>query len=720
MQTDLNNAFKNYGIRRCLEPKDVLPTTAWKLDNSKGIYPEEIRISVKKVMMEMTSFKQICIEAHDDNTKIRDRVIDIIAKRGKLHNPVTDTGGLLFGVVEEIGEEYLNKYDLSLGDEIICNSSLASIPINLDKIISIDKTYAMMDVEGYGILMDDFPIVKYDSAAPIDLFMFVCNESGTLYTVNKYSKGKKDFLIVGDHLIANLMFGYAIKRSVGKAANITCLLDKKSEVNVSGEKIKELIDNTFDDVIYADILSPLECVNQYNLEKKYDLAVNCADIPGGETINVMAAKDGGSIFFANMINNYNTALYVTEALSRVVEIRGADGYLEEYAVFDMDLVKEIAPYFEGAVLGEVSLTDDIDYPLGRTQKSIEQAGYRKSLAEDFICESRAMAAVLQEILSVAKYDCNVLILGDTGVGKEKVATMVHKNSTRNMHPFVKVNCAAIAPNLLESEFFGYEKGAFTGATNTGKQGFFEVANNGIMFLDEVSELPVDLQAKLLRVIQDGEFYRVGGTEPVKTNVRILSASNKNLKKMVDEGKFRNDLYYRLNVFPIKVPPLSERRTEIPALTRYFLGKYSEKFGVKKEISDGALDILKEREWKGNIRELENMVQRILISASGDRITVMDVTKEINNDLLEDTKGMLLEGLNGKNLGDGYNVHNSDGYVNDNIGVDDVLPMRSLVEDFEGELIRKALEKYGSTRKAAKALGISQTALIRKRKKVEDH
>ena len=699
MLEDIRNRFEQYGIRRCLEPKEVLPTTAWKLDNSPGIYPGEIRISVKKIMMERTSFKQICIEANDDPGKIMDKVKDIISKRGKLHNPVTDTGGLLFGVVEEIGESYANKAGVKLGDQVICNSSLASIPLYIDKITAINKPYSLMDVHGHGILLSDFPIVKYDGKSPIELLMFICNESGTLYTVSEYAKGKKDFLIVGDHMINNLLFGYAIKKSVGKDANITCLLDKKSEMKISGGKLKELILDTFESVHHEDILNPLECIKSLNLNGRYDLAVNCADIPGGETINVMAAKDGGSIFFANMINNYNTALYVTEALSRAIEIKGADGYLKEYADFDEDLVKELAPYFEGAVLSDMNIVDDMDYPIGRNQKSVEQAGYRKSLAEDFICESRAMATVLKEILSVSKYDCNVLILGDTGVGKEKVATMIHKNSTRKMHPFVKVNCAAIAPNLLESEFFGYEKGAFTGATSTGKQGFFEVANNGIMFLDEVSELPVDLQAKLLRVIQDGEFYRVGGTEPIKTNVRILSASNKNLKAMVDEGKFRNDLYYRLNVFPIKVPPLSERRTEISALVRFFLGNYSEKFGIKKEISQGALDVFKEREWKGNIRELENMVQRVLISTPTDRITVMDVTRELNNDLLDDTE-----------------------FISDAVssnGLEEVLPLKTLVEDFEGQLIQNACKKYGSTRKAANALGISQTQLVRKRKKQVD-
>jgi transcriptional regulator with PAS, ATPase and Fis domain len=693
MLQDLKEQFLDYGLRRCLEPKDVLPTTAWRLDNSQGIYPEEVRVSLKNIMIESTSFKQVCVEANNETSRIQYRIKDIISKRGKFHNPVTDTGGLLFGVVEEIGENYDNKAGVKVGDHIICNSSLASIPLYIDKINSIDRTYSFLGVEGYGIVFNGFPIVKYDGIIPINLLMYALNESGTLYMVNKYSKNKEDFLIVGDHLISNLMFGYAIKKNVGDKAHITCLLDRKSEMKITGGRLQDLMDSTFENTYYDDILNPLECVSKLKLERKFDLAVNCADIPGGETINVMAAKDGGSIFFANMINNYNTALYVTEAISREVDVKGAGGYLHEYADFDLDLVKEIAPYFDGTVFGEVDLVDDMDYPLGREHKSMEQAGYRKSLAEDFICESRSMMPVLKEIMSVAKYDCNVLILGDTGVGKEKVATIIHKNSTRNMQNFVKVNCAAIAPNLLESEFFGYEKGAFTGATAEGKEGFFEIANNGIMFLDEVSELPFDLQAKLLRVIQDGEFYRVGGTKPIKTNVRILSATNKDLMKLVESGKFRNDLFYRLNVFPIKVPPLSERRTEIPPLAKHFLKKYTEKFGVKKEISNGALDALKEHEWKGNIRELENMIQRILISTQNDRITVMDVTKNLNNELLED-----------------HDVTAED------YDVSDVLPLKTLVDDFEGQLIAKACDKYGSTRKAAKALGISQTQLVRKRKK----
>ena len=228
MLQDIRNRFNDNGIKRCLEPKDVLPTTAWKLDNSPGIYPEEIRISLKKVMMETTSFKQVCIESNDETIKIKDKVKDIISKRGKLHNPVTDTGGLVYGEVEEIGENYKNEAGIKLGDKIICNSSIASIPLFIDRISSINKTFSLLEVEGYAILFGGFPIVKFHEEDLVDLLMFAFNESGTPYAVSEYSKGKKDFLIVGDHLLSNLMFGYSIKKSLGEKAHIVCLLDKKS------------------------------------------------------------------------------------------------------------------------------------------------------------------------------------------------------------------------------------------------------------------------------------------------------------------------------------------------------------------------------------------------------------------------------------------------------------------------------------------------------------
>ena len=315
-------------------------------------------------------------------------------------------------------------------------------------------------------------------------------------------------------------------------------------------------------------------------------------------------------------------------------------------------------------------------------------------AEDFIAASPRMRSVLDEIMSVSKYDCNVLITGDTGVGKEKVANIIQKNSRRKMQPFIKINCASISPNLIESEFFGYEKGAFTGADTKGKIGYFEAADNGIIFLDEVGELPMDMQAKLLRVIQDGEFLKVGGTTPVKTNVRIISATNKDLEDLVEKRVFRRDLYYRLNVFPIRVPALDERIEDIPHLADNFVRKYNEKFGMDKYIDEEAKENLASHKWPGNIRELENVIQRLMIASSSDAITVIDVIKELD--------GSLMGGLEA--IMPAESDQESD------------IDLTSIVEAFEKNIIREACEKYGSTRKAAKAIGISQTQLVRKKNK----
>ena len=342
------------------------------------------------------------------------------------------------------------------------------------------------------------------------------------------------------------------------------------------------------------------------------------------------------------------------------------------------------------------IEDDLDYPLVREERAIATGGYRNSIAENFVCESRAMANVLDEVRNVARYDCNVLITGETGVGKDKIANIIQKNSTRSMKPFLKINCAAIAPNLMESEFFGYEKGAFTGANANGKKGYFEAADGGIIFLEEVGELPLDIQAKLLRVTQDGEFQRVGGTSTIKTNVRLISATNRDLQGLIESKEFRQDLYYRLNVVQIRVPSLAERKNEIPAFVNYFLQRYGQEYGVMRSMEDEALEYLKEHTWKGNIRELENAVQRIIISAKGENITLLDVIRCLNNiemgKLDGDTNAMFEEAIKSNTK------------------------LELLVETFEKEMIRRACEMFGSTRKTASAIGISQSQLVRKKKK----
>jgi transcriptional regulator with PAS, ATPase and Fis domain len=220
-----------------------------------------------------------------------------------------------------------------------------------------------------------------------------------------------------------------------------------------------------------------------------------------------------------------------------------------------------------------------------------------------------MKDVLWNASRVARSDTTVLILGESGVGKELVAKYVHENSERRSGPFIPVNCAALPDNLLESELFGYERGAFTGAVAK-KPGKFELADKGTILLDEISEMDLRLQAKLLRVLQEREIEIIGSRYPKKVDVRVLATSNKDMKKCVEEGKFREDLYYRLNVFPIVVPPLRDRKEDVPILVGYFLTKFSQ--GKDTSVSDEAMEFLKDRPWKGNVRELENTIARACI------------------------------------------------------------------------------------------------------------
>lgn len=677
-----------YGIRRVMEPSSVLPTIAWKVDNRREIYPDEMRIGIRRIHLEGTSFKQISMESNNNAESIKSKIIDIVIKRGKLHNPVTDTGGLLYGVVEEIGSEYNNRRGLKIGDEVLCNTSLTTVPIYISRITNVNRAFGQVEAEGYAIAFNEIPVIKRPEDVPIDLILFTFNESGTLFSVSKEAVGKRNFLVVGNNLMMNLLYGYTVRRVVGEDANIICLLDKKTELVISGKKVDELLSKVFNEIHFVNILKPLECLDRLNIDSLFDVSINCADIPGAETINILATKSGGAVFFANLINNYNIALYITESISRDLNIRCADGYLEAYDEFDIQMTKELVPYLADAHARKAPLVDDPAYPLSKSEHLKEASGFRVAQAEGFVCESRAMVIVMDEALNVAKYDCHVLITGETGSGKEKLANVIQKNSTRKLQPYIKVNCASIAPNLMESEFFGYEKGAFTGANQTGKKGYFELADNGIIFLDEIGELPADMQAKLLRVIQDGEFYRVGGTNPVMTNVRIISATNRNLEELVDQKQFRRDLFYRLNVFPIRVPSLDERQGDIPALIKYFIKLYGEKFGIARGINEDAVDYLKNYSWPGNIRELENLMQRLMISAKGESITLLDVMHEFHRSIFE-------------NSGVPSEAHKTE------------LSLEDAVDNFEKNILKHAKQTYKSSRKAAAALGISQTQYVRK-------
>jgi transcriptional regulator with GAF, ATPase, and Fis domain len=239
-------------------------------------------------------------------------------------------------------------------------------------------------------------------------------------------------------------------------------------------------------------------------------------------------------------------------------------------------------------------------------------------------DSPPLRQVLAKVEQVAQTTATVLLRGETGTGKEMVARAIHINSPRENRPFVRVNCAALAPGVLESELFGHEKGAFTGAVAR-RPGRFELADGGTLFLDEVGDLPPDVQVKLLRVLQEREFERVGGVDTVKVDVRLISATHRDLERLIAEGKFREDLYYRLNVFPITMPPLRERPGDIALLVEHFMQKYAQSSGkMVSGVDPRALAALAAYPWPGNVRELENVIERAMILVSGPSLTVADL------------------------------------------------------------------------------------------------
>jgi len=303
---------------------------------------------------------------------------------------------------------------------------------------------------------------------------------------------------------------------------------------------------------------------------------------------------------------------------------------------------------------------------------------------DIIAEDKKMIDLLNKAHKVARVDSSVLILGETGVGKGEMAKYIHENSRRSKEKFISINCGAISEKLIESEFFGYEKGAFTGANKEGKMGLFEVADKGTVFLDEIGELPLDMQVKLLRVLQEHEFEKIGGTDPIKVDIRVIAATNRDLKEMIKQKLFREDLFYRLNVVPLIVPPLRERVNDIIPLALKFLNLLNEKYGLKKTLSSTVYQALIEYEWPGNVRELKNVIEQAVIMSEDERITLDNLP---------------IAGLSKLEV----------------IDVDKNVDLNEIVEKIEFEYIAKAYEKHNSVRVAAKALNMSPSTFERKRK-----
>lgn len=309
--------------------------------------------------------------------------------------------------------------------------------------------------------------------------------------------------------------------------------------------------------------------------------------------------------------------------------------------------------------------------------------------KNFIGEHPKINKLMEILPQIAASTAPVMIQGESGTGKEVFAHLVHKNSNRADEKYVKINCANLPKELVESTLFGHVKGAFTGAISD-KKGAFEEANGGTILLDEITEIDINIQAKLLRVLQEKEFNRVGSQQPIESDVRVIATSNRNIAEAIAEDQFREDLYYRLNVFPISIPPLRERKDDIPLLVNYFLDRYTKEYGLaSKEVSDDLMEFLINRKWNGNVRELENKIHRgVILSQDETTITLDHIEKNLFAKVdLEVSKQVLSD-----------------------------LPLMS-IEDMELQLIKKALEHtQGNQKEAAKILGITDRTIRNKIKK----
>lgn len=316
---------------------------------------------------------------------------------------------------------------------------------------------------------------------------------------------------------------------------------------------------------------------------------------------------------------------------------------------------------------------------------VELQQLRMESTAKYVFNSPPMRDLMRTILHVASVESTVLIQGESGAGKEVVADLLHNYSDRRDMPFIKINCAAIPPNLLESELFGYEPGAFSGADRRGKPGIFELANHGTLFLDEISELPLDLQVKLLRVLQDKTVMRIGGTQNIQVDFRIIAGSNVDLMQMVQKKLFRADLFYRCNVVPIYVPPLRDRIDDIPFLCAHFLDMFNQKYKLNKKLSPEVIQVFIHYDWPGNVRELRNLIERLVVTTRHDLINISDLNSwtKLAPTFMDD---------------------------------EEVRPLQEALEATERKMLMAAFQRCSTTYEAADLLGISQASVVRKTKK----
>lgn len=455
------------------------------------------------------------------------------------------------------------------------------------------------------------------------------------------------------------------------------LSQKYREISILKDELETIIESSYDGLAVTDGKGKVLITN-----KSLKNMAGCD--AGGSLINDI--NDSGIVFPVSTL----LALKEKRRVSFIQETVSGSKYLETCTpvLDDKGNIERIV-----VNIRDVDVLAKLKQQIEETMK-LEKYHVKPGLTADklgFECDnivanSIEFGRVLQAAGNVAAVDSTILILGESGVGKDIIAKFIHKLSKRKSKPLIKIDCGAIPENLIESELFGYETGAFTGARSRGKPGLIELAQEGTLFLDEIGELPYNLQVKLLTVIQDRKFIRIGGTSERKIDVRIIAATNRDLQKMVKKGDFRADLYYRLNVVPIEIPPLRDRRSDILPLCYHFMDIFNKKYGCSKELTKSAERVLYQYSWPGNVREFENVVERLVVTCGNNTID----DKDLPSFLLHEGGGSGAK-----------------------IKVDDIIPIKEASQIVEKELIQMAYEKYSTTYEMAQALGVNQSTVVRK-------
>ena len=451
---------------------------------------------------------------------------------------------------------------------------------------------------------------------------------------------------------------------------------------------KRIIDNIEEEIFITDEYGFIQFLNPH-AEKV--CGVKLSEVIGWhvddlEKKGIISSSISKEVFRRNCICNKMMELQTGETVFATgIPIYDTNGKLS-YVLATSKNIKEMSDF----LAHYHELTTELD----KKESKINELSNLILTQGDYVIESEEMKAVLRKVLKVAPTDATVLIDGENGSGKEVITDLIFKFSNRVTGPFVKVNCAAIPENLMESEFFGYEAGAFTGAVRGGKIGTIEMANGGTLFLDEIGEMPLSLQVKLLAVLQDREIVRVGGSKRIPVNVRFVAATNRDLWSMVTNGTFRRDLYFRLNVFPIHLPPLRQRIDDIEPLSHAFLRRFNNRFDKRKVLAPSVISFFQRYSWPGNVREMMHLIERLVIACEKDIITMEDVKENLN---MEDIGGM--------------DINDSLDSAGD-IFLDDSMSLKDAKYNLEISMVRKAYEKYQSSYKVAEELGISQAAVMK--------